>query len=268
MRHTKLSFDCVAAMSAYRRFIPLVAGVLTLIGLEIFLAKTQTYRTVAIALLLVDLVAIHVLLGPGLKTKRSRLEFLIIPVFLTWSGITFALLTESATVRHILAVVVALCTLLYFESMFTYVWQHQQYVAFSLENLSGYAATLTIFFISASLLGMSVLLDLHLVWLLLAYLVSLGLIGYELFWVSKLLSQQSLLFTLVITLMLGELFLVMRALPLHYLSGGAALTVLWYTAVILARARLTGVLTAKMVKRHLGLAAILLLVILGTARWI
>lgn len=255
-------------MQAYRRFIPLLAGALTLIGLEIFLAKTQTYRTVAIVLLLLDFIAIQMLLGPGLKTKRSRWEFLIIPVFLIWSAIAFALLLESSVVRQILAVVVALCTLLYFESMFTYVWQHEQYVAFSLENLSGYAATLAIFFISASLLGMSTLLDWPLVALLLVYLVALALIGYEIFWVSKLLSQQSMLFTLVITLLLGELFVVMRALPLHFLSGGAALTVLWYTAVILARARLTGVLTAKMVKRHLGLAGLLLLVILGTARWI
>lgn len=260
--------ECIVGMSAYRRFIPFIAGILTLIGLEFFLAKTQTYRTVALLLLVVNFLAIQMLLGPGLKTKRSRLEFLIIPALLTWSGIAFALLLESAVVRQILAVVAALCVLLYFESMFTYVWQHEQYAAFSLENLSGYAATLTVFFISASILGMSVLLDWHLIWLLLAYLVSLWLISYELFWVSKLLNQQSLLFTLVITLLLGELFVVMRALPLHYLSGGAALTVLWYTAVILARAQLTRVLTAKMVKRHLGMAAILLLIILGTARWI
>ena len=252
-----------------RHYVPLILGAVTLIGWEIFLLRQPPpYFAVGAALLLAYYLAAHILLGPGLKTKRSRLEFLIIPGWLTTSGMAFALLTESALVRQMLAVVVALFILLFFESILTYVWQHEQYVAFSLENLSGYAATLTVFFVSASLLGLATLLTIKLTWLVLIFIVALALVGYELFWVSKLLIRPGLIYTLVITLLLGELFVVVYFLPLHYLSGGAALTVLWYTAVILARAKLTGVLTAKMIKRHLGLAALLLLIILGTARWI
>ena len=156
----------------------------------------------------------------------------------------------------------------FFESLATYIWRHSEYEAFSLENLSGYTLTLATFFGSAAVLGFSVLLDVPWFAMVVGMMVFSFLINYKFFWISKISGRPAILTVLVLTLLQTQLIIVLRLMPLHFMTSGAIATLVWYVGVILSRAWALGFLTPKMVKRHLALGAILLALLLGTPRWI
>src|SRR3989344_5569055 len=181
---------------------------------------------------------------PRLKTPSARFKFLIIPTLLGFSALAFSLLIESALARHLLALLIFIGLALFFESVITYIWRHDAYVGYSLENLSSYALTLTMFLISCVLAGFYILLDLNL-----GLIVGLGLlaflaINYEFFWMSKILSLPTLLFAGTLTLILTQIFVALILLPFHFMIDGAIITVLWYTAASISRAHLLGTLFA------------------------
>lgn len=185
-----------------------------------------------------------------------------------WSALGFSLLLESNVLRHILAIIVAIFLVLFFESLALYVWRHEAYEAFSLENLSGYANTFAVFLLTSTLFGFSVLTDVPEWLLMLVFICAMFLLSHELLWISKMMLRANLTALMTVTLVALELYLALLALPLHFMASGAALTLLWYTAMVLIRTQKLGMLTVKMVKRHVLLAGVLLLVLLGTARWV
>jgi len=213
-------------------------------------------------------VVISLVLGYGLKTRLARFKFLIAPALLSESALAFLLLVEVPAVSHAIAFIVAIVLIFFFESLMTYIWRHSEYESFSLENLSGYTLTLATFFGSAAILGFSILLDIPWWAMLLGMIAFAFLIDYKLFWVSKITGRKALLTIAALTLLQAELISVLRTVPLHFMTSGAIATVIWYVSVILLRASYHGLLTRKMILRHLALGVGLLALLLATARWI
>lgn len=252
-------------MSSLNRAVPLATSALVFLLMEVVYRRPAWIFGLGVGVPLILFLAIYAIMGRRLKTPATRFKFLITPTFLTWSALTFALVIESALARHLLAVLVALFLVLFFESIITYIWRHDAYLTYSLENLSAYALTLSVFLGVSTLLGFSVLLDLSGALLGLIVLLSLAAINYGFFWVSKLSPSQIRLAALTLTLTLTELWFAFDLLPLHFVVSGAMLTVLWYTAASILRAHFLGVLTRKMVYRHLTLASVLLAILMVTA---
>ena len=248
--------------------LPLAIAVLTFVLFEAVYYQPRFVFLIGALQPVIFFAAIYLTLGRHLKTPLSRFQFLITPTLLTVTALAFSLLLEGALTRHLLALVVALFSVLFFESMFTYVWHHETYESYSLENLSSYALTLAIFLGTASLLGLFVLLGVTLGLIATCALVLFVAVNYEFFWMSKIPARRMPLILGVLTLLLLELFLAFLLLPFHFMVAGAALTVLWYTAVSLTRASVLGLLTHKMTGRHLILSGGLLLLLFLATRWI
>lgn len=255
-------------MTRINRTLPLALALFTFILFEIVYYRPTTVFFIGILEPFIFFGAIYLTLGANLKTSSSRFKFLITPTLLVWSALAFSLLLEGRLGRHLLAMVVALFLVLFFESMFTYIWRHDTYQTYSLENLSAYALTLTVFLGSASLLGLSVLLDVHMGLIVFLALLLFGAVHYELVWMSKLPSSRIWLTLSVLTLFLLECVMVFMFLPFHFMVSGAALTVIWYTITSIVRASELGLLTKKMTQRHLVLGGGLLAVLLLATRWI
>ncbi|OGL91728.1 hypothetical protein A3H11_01140 [Candidatus Uhrbacteria bacterium RIFCSPLOWO2_12_FULL_47_10] len=243
----------------------MIVSALIFLLFEVVYQKPRWIFGVSISIPLISFAAIYYIMGPRLKTPSARFKFLIIPTLLGFSALAFSLLIESALARHLLALLIFIGLALFFESVITYIWRHDAYVGYSLENLSSYALTLTMFLISCVLAGFYILLDLNL-----GLIVGLGLlaflaINYEFFWMSKILSLPTLLFAGTLTLILTQIFVALILLPFHFMIDGAIITVLWYTAASISRAHLLGMLKPKMIYRYLALASILLLLLFASA---
>lgn len=211
---------------------------------------------------------IYLLMGPHLKTPLARFQFLIAPTLMIWSALAFSLLIERSILRHLLALVVAIFLTLFFESIVTYIWRHEAYEGYSLENLAAYALLLAIFLGSSVLIGMRVLLDINFVIAgIIFLLMSLG-INYKFFWISKLPKTPSLLYTIALTITLFELFVALTFLPFHFMVSGALLTVFWYVVTSISRAHLLRILTRRIAYRHIGLGLVLIILLLISARWV
>lgn len=248
------------------RYIPLIASALIFFLFELIFQKPVLVFLGAAIAPIIFFIAIYYILGSNLKTPFARFKFLITPTLFSWSAFAFSLLVESAFGRQVLAVLAFLFLVLFFESMTTYIWRHETYVGYSLENLSAYALTLTVFLGSSALVGFYILLDFPLWLTAFLALVVLFAVNFELFWISKLSTAEAMRYTGILTVVLLEMFLALALLPFHFLVSGAILTVFWYTAISLSRAHLLKLLQRKMILRHLALCGALLLLLLITAQ--
>ena len=248
MRHTSL--------------IPFILAAITLATFEILFKNARLISWILALSPIVIFGAIYAILGHRLKTPSARLKFLIAPTLLIWSSLSLVLFLEQGILRHLLAIIVSLFMAFFFESLATYIWHHHEYETFSLENISGYALTLTTFAGSASLLSASA-------WSILSMaLILFLLVNYKMMWISKAIDKHGRMFLIILTLAEIELFGILKILPLHFLAGGALLTVTWYTGIVIVRAKLLGLLTSKVLKRHLMLGGALTALLLLVTRWI
>lgn len=255
-------------MGQLQRALPILTAVFTLILFELVYRTPVLILTVAVAIPFIFFGAMYVMNGWKFKRVINAFKFLITPTLLTWSALAFALLVETSLLRHLLAVLVAIFLALFFEGLLTFMWRREAYEEYSLENLSAYALTFTVFLGGSVLLGLYVLLDLNLGLVTLLFLLGVTAINYIFFWVSHIPVSRSMLFVGALSLVLLELFLVFAFLPFQFMVSGAALTVLWYTAATISRAHLLGLLNKKTLYRHLILGGVLLIVLFSLARWV
>lgn len=255
-------------MYRVKHLLPWIAALVALVSFEIVFWKPQFVFAAGIILVFALFAVIYVLLGGKVKTPSSRFKFLVTPALLVWTALGFSLIIEGVLGRQILALATAFFLILFFESMITYVWRHEEYEAYSLENLSAYALTLAVF------LGIGILLALYVLLNLNAGAVALGgfafftLVNYEMFWISKIPPGRTLFLAGILSIVLLEALLAMLALPFHFMISAAALTILWHVAVSIARAAEFKVLTKKMALRHLTLSGALFILLLFSVRWV
>lgn len=254
-------------MPQSNRVIPFASSALVFLLFEVVYQRPNLIFWTGAGVLIVFFAAIKLLIRERGKTLSWQLVALITPTLLSWSALAFSLLLDAAVLRHLLAFFTAALLVIFFEAVVTYTWRQEAYKGYSLENFSAYALTLTVFLGSSVLFGLKALLNFNLGLALLIFLAAILIMNFKLFWISGLSGKPLLLFTGVLTLVLFELFVSFTFLPFHFMISGAALTVLWYTGAIMARARLLGLLTKKMAYKHLVLGSALLVLLFSAARW-
>ncbi|MEK7607088.1 MAG: hypothetical protein AAB444_02760 [Patescibacteria group bacterium] len=254
-------------MHAPRRVLTFLLPVLTFLAFEAVFRRPAWVLWILPVLLIILLAAIFFILGRGLKTPSSRWNFCIGPAVFYLCAFATVFLIEEAFARHALAVAGAILIGLFFESIYTYIWEHEWYEAYSLENISGYLNSISAFLAGSAFLGMEVFLQVPR-WMMLEFVVLVyGLLTWQAFWIARIPWSSGKYFVAVITLILAEFFFAFSTLPAHYLISGAALGVLWYTFISLSRAHHLGFLTRGVVVRHLVLSGLLLAALFGSARW-
>ncbi|GEM_PF-3715094 len=254
-------------MSRHSRILPWCVTALSFFLFQLVFQKPSFIFGAAGILLVGCFVTTHVLLGPRLQTPSSRLKFAMIPTLLGWTALGFSLVLETTLGRQFLALVVSVLFILFFESLITYIWEHEAYETYSLENIAAYGLTLAVFFGSGTLLALYVLLGLNIGVVMALGAILFFMIHYEMVWISKLSSARMPIMVGVLTLLMLECMLAFALLPFHFMVAAAALTILWYLAISLTRASELKLLTKKMIGRHMMFGGMLLLVLFVIARW-
>ena len=254
-------------MQKFVRILPIFTAVLIFVLFEVVYKMPKGIFVAGVFAPLVFFIVIKLIMGQGQNIYRATFRFMLTPTLLVWLALIFSMLIEVTLLRHLLALVVVVFLILFFESMLTYRFKQSAYEGYSLENLTTYALTVAIFLLGSVLIGLHVLLDIYLGLAGFIFVLGALAINYKFFWISRFEAVHSLFFVGVLSLVLLELFLVFAVLPFHFMVSGAALTVLWYTGALLTRAHLLGLLTKKMVYRHLALGGLLFLFLLLTAQW-
>lgn len=253
------------------RGVPILYALGIFILFEIaYVRPTWIFKIVAVASILT--VAAVLKICPAPKARKDNLLKVIIPVALICAGVGFAYLLEVAALRHALSLVVAVVGALFLQGLSAQaglqgamsVPHAEAYERF--ENFSGHAITFTIFFSACVLFGLRVLLSLRFWAVGLIFLAVLTILNYTMLWLSQG-GRGAILFSGVLTLATFELFLVFAFLPVYFMVSGAALTIFWYTLMLISRAKLLGLLNRRMVYRHITLGAVLLAGLLLTSRW-
>lgn len=250
-----------------RRLLPLALAIVTFLGFESALLRPKAVFFVAPVLLFLSFFAVQTILGRGLKTPASRLNFWISPAIFYVVNFGLIFLLESVAFRHLLALGGAILVGLFLEGVYTYIWEHDWYEAYSLENISSYINSLSAFALGGVSLGFMTFLQIP-VWLIfiLPFLFYF-LLSWQSFWIAKIPPRAGFIYAGAATLIILEIFLTLSLLPLHFLTAGAVLAIFWYTLISLFRAYLLGFWSRGVVLRYLTAIIILIGALLSTARW-
>ncbi|MDP3245223.1 MAG: hypothetical protein Q8M83_06245 [bacterium] len=255
-------------LAVIHRIWPIGLALLTFFGFELVASRPKAALFVLPVLFLLSFLAVCLLLGPHLKTPSSRWKFWLMPAIFYFSSFAMFFLIEEIWLRRVLAAVSAALIGLFLESIHTYIWEHEWYEIYSLENIAGYLNVLSAFLFSAALLGFMTFLQLPL-WaaapfVFLVYFV----LTWEVLWLAKVQWSDSRPFALAIGAIFFEIFIIFSSLPAHFLVEGAVIGVLWYTFVSAARAFLLGFWNKRLAWRYVAMAIIFIGALLVTAKWI
>lgn len=250
------------------RIWPIILALLTFFGFELVANRPKAVLFILPALLLLSFLAVYLLLGPRLKTRTSRWKFWLMPAIFYFSSFAMFFLIEEVWLRRVLAVVAAVLIGLFLESIHTYIWEHEWYETYSLENIAGYLNVLSAFLFSAALLGFMTFLQLPL-WAAAPFVFLIYFVlSWEALWLAKIQWSDSRPFALVIAVIFFEIFIVFSCLPAHFLVEGAIIGVLWYTFVSVARAFIMGFWNKRMAWRYLLMALFFVAALMLTTKWI
>ena len=193
--------------------------------------------------------------------------FLGVPMFFFLSSLFFYLYLEIDLVKIVLAISVVAGSWLYCENLFAFYHLPSSYQAYALEHLTLVLYVMSAFFFSSGAYAAQLFLQLP-VWVpaLAVFWVVLGA-TLAVFWVSKITIESSIRFAVSGAVLLTELYIVLAALPTSFMTNAAIFSILLYVFLGLSRAQALEKLSKLVLKRYLGVASALLLVVLLTAQW-
>lgn len=194
--------------------------------------------------------------------------FLGTPMLLWFSSLIFFAFLEDPLSKWTIALAVSFAVALYAENVFTFYHLPSAYQAYALENLSLVLYVLSAFFFTSGAFGSQLFLLLP-VWIpMLVVFVAVLLATVSVFWVSKIGFETGRPYAVVGAIIMAELYSVLSTWPTSFVTNAATFAVLLYTFLVLSRANVLERLSKKMVMRTLAFAAVLLVIILGSARWL
>lgn len=200
-------------------------------------------------------------------TDFEFINFLLPPLLLNLSSFIFIIFLPRGSLRHLVIISVAFFSFLFLRSIYLYFYRPEEYPKESLENISSYLVLITIYFVSAGLLGLIIFANFLLWQAVIIYLLINFLLAYRLFGVSQVKTETSWLFIFVLCLVMGEFFWTVNFLPLNFYVNGLLLTIVFYLFFSLSRRRFSDTLEERLIWYYLILSLIIFLIVLFTAEW-
>lgn len=254
-------------MILLKRLIPIITPIIIFAAMEMLFLWPSLIYFFIVGMILVLGLATWQIIGKGLVHTEARWFYLLTPISFLVSGIIFILFLEQAWVKHTLALALSFFLGVFLENIFSYIYRHEKYQANSLENISNYLNLTSVFFLNASLFGFALFLSLPLWELSLISLVISFILTFQTIWINKIRPAAAWLHIIVICLILFEVFWTLSFLPTAFYVNGLVMTAAFYFTNNLTRLNLTGRLSKTLLVRYCVLCAIILLVVLLTAKW-
>lgn len=248
------------------RGLPVLIALVTALGaLAMFWFSPHSLLAMVIAL-----VVLFVLFKFLVKRPWQSAEFWVFvgtPLFFIASSFALLLFLESAGLKVLVITLSTFLIWLFSENLFVYQYLPKNYQLNALEYLASVINVICVFFFTAALFALHVLLNLPL-WLtapfsLLVFFVAI----FSSLWLAKIEKERLWPNTLAGTVLFTELFIASSFLPSGFFPNAALLALIFYLFLGILRASLRGKLNKAVYQRYLLASAIFILVIVWTARW-
>src|SRR3989344_1904973 len=247
------------------RLLPLMIGALAFLFFEFALQN----RVVIHWLVIVSVVAV---IGAVVVLRQLRISSMwtwllcLTPTCLIIGGWLLLIFSRGPVVRHFYALLVALSLWIFLNVVFFFEHSRSRYQEHSLENVTGYLNIAGIFLLTSGLLNLILFLGLPAI-----VLVAIPLIGTVLYFGLLLLSGvtefRRWIHLGVVAVLMVELMVVVAALPTSVYVGGMITALGYYLLTGLSRNWLLRIQGASVMYRYLTVTAVLLIIILVSAKW-
>lgn len=254
-------------MILIHRLTPFGIGLIASLGFASLL-RTWTPALASFAFTLVLIGLLYARLLHWRVRTFSFWHFLGTPLLYLASAFGMIFLFEQPVSSIALAVVSVLFLILFAEYVFQYTHLPSQYQPYSIEYLTLLLNVLTIFFLSSVAYGLHLLIQAPLFLLASCFFLLSLFILYGTLFVIKADSARSRPYALAGSILTTEFFITLAFLPSGLYTNAALITIFFYLFLGLTRAQVHHKLSATVVKRYVGVAAVLLVIILLSTDWL
>ncbi len=250
----------------YKHLVPVITPLcLWFLSQAFLLWPTFFYAAVALGVLLIVL-SIRLLAA---ETKVMTWPLLIAPLLLFFFSFSvYASLLMSRFWVEVVFVLNVWFAYAYLKNLYYYLVRHEEKRVEKLTNLMLAGTWLTIFAAAATLYDLPEFIDWPFLVLLLIFMVMTGFLWFGFWPLTKIKFRTAAPVQGVSWLVLGALTWLVSLLPLNYNVLGFLTAIIAYFLLELNRAHWRGDLNRRTLKAPLILSAILIIILLLTARWL
>jgi len=254
-------------MLILNRLLPYLTAILIFAGFEILFREPKWIYFVVPIFIIWIFFTIWKLFGVRSASKLAQWNFLINPViFILGSGLFFVFI-EKAIFKHLLFFFTAILSGLFIETLFIYIYDHENYKSGALENISRLMNLIAFYFYLSGVYGLSIFLSLPFWLLIILALPVLAVLSYETFWINKIETKKGRPYIIIISLVLGELLITVSFLPTSFYVNGFILTIFYYVMTGLSLDYFYDRIKKWTISKYLIIGILMLLLVLITAQW-
>lgn len=253
-------------MNIFRRLTPFLSSIALFALFEWLISQPSLFWGIG-AVVVTGGIAASALVGRS-EVRGGRWHFALLAGLYVVSALGFLVLLDTTTFQHLHSAMAAGLWWLWIEQLYRFHYLPGTYIPFSVANVTSLVTVVTAFYLFSTAFALKLLLG-YPFWLL-TVLVGLAgtLFAIEIIWSEKLSPWRFWSMPMTIGLVVAELFWALNYLPAGYFVNGLIVTVMLYLSVNLGRFALKRALQPAVVKRYLLIAALMLLLVLLSARWI
>jgi hypothetical protein len=237
--------------------------------LEALSFKQQFFWAIIIPLSLAFLLAFIWILGPDIvRRKRLKMKKAILPIFLVFGAVFFVLFEPSSILRQIVIILSVLAFILFFVIYRKIPLEkptspNNKYIfdlLFFLLNLTAFLDFWVIFNIYSNF-GLALWVG-----MILILIISVGLF-YYLFWAGGIYSNYILTFTVLLGLVILEIFVTLSFWPVDFSTKSIILILIFYVFSGLLILRAQKEMTLSKVLEYIILFVVIFLIVILTMKW-
>lgn len=246
--------------------IPFVSSVILFVLFELWaMQPTWTYYIAGVILAVIFLT---VWLVTAHSPRRKMFwQFLINPLMFIVGVFIFYIFIDQPLVRHIYLAACIFGYYLVFHNIFSFLHQTKDYQPYALENIYSYLNIATVFFFSAAAGGMLAIIGWP-SWALVAPMFLIGVYSFlSLLLAHKVPTKPQWLYIIFLGLITAESFYVLSFLPSSFLFSALMITVIYYLFSYTIRDYLSHSVTRENLLKYIFISIAIVIISLLTTRW-
>ncbi len=253
-------------MFSNRQWVSTAFAIAVFVLCEAYLRWYEYFWLIVPLALLLVFALVWLSVVDSVLTKNFWL-YTVTPGLFILAVLAFLTINEVGLVHHLAIGVATFLLWLYAHNIYQFNYDFEQYSEKSIENVSNYINLITFFVTSLSMYASAILVGLPF-WLLLLLMVGVTwLIGVQSLWSAALLQVRSLMYLLILSMIVAEVFWVVAYLPTDFYVSGFLLTMSFYVVWGLLKSNLYGIVTQRLIRRYLIIASITVLLVSLTTVW-
>ena len=198
--------------------------------------------------------------------RKETLGFLITPAWMLTGCFAFLFFQENQILMQVVAIGSVVLYLFFINNIAIFFYKTDDYISYSLENISAYCNILSIFFIYVSAFSFYILSVSNLYFMGFVVILATFSLAWQGLWINKI-SKQFRYFIFFLTLIIVEMFWVLHFWPTSFFVNGIVLTTVYYVFINLAKLHYLDGLNKKVATRYLIISSVVVVMTLITAQW-